>query len=389
MINSTVTFYPVDNGGMTLIKLNDTDKTTILVDMNIRTAADDLDDNTYDVAQHLRKQLSEDENGRPYIDAFVLTHNDDDHIRGIQRHFHLGSLDDYNEPNDGEEPKIIIHETWSSYRFWKRASDSNNLCDDAKAFNCEMKRRVKLYEDNQKIQNAGDRAIIIGEDPEGKTKNLTAILKQIDTSFSEINQKILSDLISINALGPLPQQGGEDDEYFQKKNRGSVILQLKIRQGDEENILLLPGDAEVDVWEYMWEKYSEENLKYDILLAPHHCSWHSLSHDSYSQSEKPEESENAKKALSQAKKGAFIISSSKPIKRNDADPPSEAAKKIYLKILDNEEHFLCTAEYPKADEVEPIFLRLTGYGPQLLSPNSKSKHSIGAIGMSGESYSHG
>lgn len=388
MVNSTVIFYPVGNGAMTLIKLNDNDKTTVLIDINIRTTTDDPNDNIYDVSMHLRKQLKKDENGRPYIDVFVLTHNDDDHIRGFQKHFHLGSPDDYQK-SDEEESKILIRELWSSYRFWMRASDSNSLCDDAKAFNYEMKRRVKLYEDNREIQNVGDRAIIIGEDPKGRTESLSAIVRKINSSFSKINEKELTNLISINVLGPLPQQDDEEDKDFNEKNRGSMILQLKIKKVLYENILLLPGDTEVDVWEYMWKKYSEEKLKYDILLAPHHCSWHSLSHDSYSHSKYPEVSENAKKALSQAKDGAFIISSSKPIKRDDADPPSEAAKRIYLKILNNEEHFLCTEEFPRKDGVEPIIFSLTEDGPQLLSPKSRSEHSIAAIRISGESYPHG
>jgi hypothetical protein len=391
MTNSTVTFYPVGNGGMTFIniKLNDDSNTTICVDINIRSAADDPNDDTYDVASHLRSHLKKDKAERPYIDVFVLTHNDVDHISGIQKHFHLGSLEDYKEPGEDEEPKIVIQEMWSSCRFWKRDSKSNNLCDDAKAFNREMKRRVKLYEENQEIQKAGDRAIILGEDEDGKTEGLTSIVRKIGTSFSKINEKNLSGLVSIKLLGPLPQQDDEDDENFNKKNRGSVIMQLKIVKGTEENILLLPGDAEVDVWEYMWTKYPIEDLKYDILWAPHHCSWHSLSHDSYSQSENPKVSKSAKLALSKAKAGAFIVSSSKPIKSEGDDPPSEAAKDVYLEILDNEEHFRCTEEYPKVDEVEPMVFKLTSYGPQLLSPKSKAKHIAGASAISGESYSHG
>ena len=36
-MQSTITFFPVDNGDMTLIKLED--KTTILIDINIRQVA--------------------------------------------------------------------------------------------------------------------------------------------------------------------------------------------------------------------------------------------------------------------------------------------------------------------------------------------------------------
>ena len=38
-MKSTITFFPVDNGDMTLIKLSD--KTTILTDINLRESAED------------------------------------------------------------------------------------------------------------------------------------------------------------------------------------------------------------------------------------------------------------------------------------------------------------------------------------------------------------
>jgi hypothetical protein len=40
---TTITFFPVDNGDMTLIKFGDLDATTLLIDVNIRQDADDPD----------------------------------------------------------------------------------------------------------------------------------------------------------------------------------------------------------------------------------------------------------------------------------------------------------------------------------------------------------
>ena len=104
---STITFFPVDNGDMTLIKLDDSDKTTILVDINIRQASGDEENTMCDVAKELRKRLEKDKDGRPYVDVFLLSHPDKDHCQGLQSHFHLGSLDSYNsKPPEGEELKI-------------------------------------------------------------------------------------------------------------------------------------------------------------------------------------------------------------------------------------------------------------------------------------------
>lgn len=390
MSASTITFFPVDNGGMALLKLNDENKTTLLIDMYIREVADDEQDETFDVASYLRKQLKEDEDGNPYVDAFLLTHNDDDHIKGLQEHFYLGDPADYKEPGDEEEAKIIMKEIWCSSRFWKRASNSNKLCEDAKAFNKEMKRRVKLFEENKEIQKAGDRALIIGKDPDGKTKDIEDIVVDIGETFNKINNKELLGKLNVKVLGSIPQQEGEEDEDFKKKNRGSVLLQITVIENDYNNHIFVTGDAEVFVWESLWSKYKHDscNLQYDVLLAPHHCSWHSLSYDSQSGDNDPTVSEDAKKSLSQAKDGAYIISSSKPIKDDDNDPPSYEAKKEYLTIV-NKSHFLCTGEYPTESKVEPIVLKLTKGGPQLKARMSTAKSTRAAVAATGEAFPHG
>ena len=50
-----ISFFPVGNGDMTLVQ-TEGDR-TILIDMNIRAAADDPDDDTPDIASKLREKL--------------------------------------------------------------------------------------------------------------------------------------------------------------------------------------------------------------------------------------------------------------------------------------------------------------------------------------------
>jgi len=387
MANSTVTFFPVGakNGGMTLIKLNDANKTTILIDCSI---GDEAIAEHCDVNQELRDRLPEDSDGRPYVDAFILTHRHEDHLKGFQKYFHTGSLDGYKD--DEDELKIVIREMWSSHNFWKPSSENYKLCDNAKAFNKEMKRRVDLFSDNKLIQPEGDRAIIVGKDPEGRTDDLEEINYNVGDTFSKINNISISLKLNGIILGPVEQQEDEDDECFTDKNRQSIVMQLTVSQGTETNKLLMAADAECLVWETLWGKYEDdtEKLEYDILHAPHHCSWHSLSYDSQSNDDDPQVCGNAKKALSQANEGACIVAQCRVIKSSDEDPPSQAAKEEYIDIV-GEDQFYCTNEHPDKEKPGPIEFNLTGMGPQKKSIKEKAALSVAALSSTKESYSHG
>jgi glyoxylase-like metal-dependent hydrolase (beta-lactamase superfamily II) len=84
MASSTITFFPVGdkNGGMILLKLNNAQKTTILIDCSIgeETIAEYCD-----VNQEFRNRLPKDSNERPYVDCFILTHRHDDHIGALDK----------------------------------------------------------------------------------------------------------------------------------------------------------------------------------------------------------------------------------------------------------------------------------------------------------------
>lgn len=384
MSSTLVTFFPVgDIGGMALIRVNSTPPKTILVDCCI---SDKKIADYCDVKEELYSRLPVNRKDQPYVDAFILTHRHEDHLRGIQTYFHLGSLSDYVSPKEGESPKIVINELWSSDLFWKPESDSYQLGDDAKAFNREMKRRVNLFSEQKTIQEEGDRAIIIGKSEKGTER----ITYSIGTHFNVINNSNLAGKLSGLILGPIDQLSEELDEDFFNHNRQSIIMQLTVNEGDYSNKVMLASDAECLVWETLWDRYktTKESLEYDLLVAPHHCSWHSLSYDSQSQDENPQVNDDAKNALSQAKEGAFIVSQSKPITDKDSDPPSTAAKDEYVNIV-GEDHFYCTDEYPEKKKPEPLEFRLTSGGLQMPPRLEHSKISTAAIASTRDAYPHG
>ena len=365
MATPKITFFPVDNGDMTLLELDSGKR--ILIDCNIRQ----VNDGVRDVARDLRDRLTTDPQGRLYIDAMVLSHPDQDHCRGLQEHFHLGPLADYDD--DAEPKKIVIREMWSSPLIFRRASVNHKLSDDAKAWNKEAKRRVALFRENG-IGRNGDRVLVLGEDKDGKTDDLAEILILVGESIDSVagvqqagfEARLLSPRLSTD----------EDEEDELSRNESSVIFNYRFAAGGVSDAVqfLSGGDAEVRIWERLWDEYAEDPspLRYDLLSTPHHCSWHSLSHDSWSEKGRNAEvSTAARNALSQVRDGGVIVASSAEILDDDNDPPCIGAKEEYESILEDVDgEFFNTAVFPKKGNPEPLTFEVTAGG--LGKPSKKS-----------------
>ncbi|NKC11574.1 MAG: hypothetical protein GKR94_05025 [Gammaproteobacteria bacterium] len=152
---------------------------TILIDINIRADADDDGKEVPDVADDLRKRLKRNSAGRLYVDAFLLSHPDQDHIRGLREHFHLGPPSEWSKDDDN----IFIREMWSSPIVFRRASPSLTLCEDAKAWAKEARRRVKRFRDDRFDTAEGDRTLIMSEDENGKTNDILDIVVKLNETF--------------------------------------------------------------------------------------------------------------------------------------------------------------------------------------------------------------
>lgn len=126
-------------------------------------------------------------------------------------------------------------------------------------------------------------------------------------------------------------------------------------------------NTEVAIWEKVWAKHSADpsGLEYDVLIAPHHCSWRSLSHDSWSTNgQKAMVSADARSALSQALAGARILASSKAVVDNADDPPCIRAKQEYVDIVSDTQidgEFRCLADEPGDG---PFKMEVTNNGPR-------------------------
>lgn len=391
MAKSQVRYYPVGNGSMTLIKLDDIYHTTILVDMCIISAADDREEkDVYDVACDLRKHLERGSDKRLHLNLLVHSHGDDDHVHGIQNHFWLGDPKDYKS-NSGEPEKIIVDEIWSSTRYRKYDTPNYSLGDDAKALSKEIRRRV-----SKRANGVGDLVHILGDnllDDDGEQVPPN-IRYGVTTTINTVAGHIIPDF-SVQVLGPLAREQEEADQTFDDKNRGSLIVRIdRIAThftGSKRVISLLFGDdTEVRTWERLYEKGWREQLKYDLMLAPHHCSWHSLSHEK-SENKDAKVSDKAFEALNNRRGGAYIILSC----LSDKDEGDESKKRgrakarpVYESIV-GAKNVLCTGEHKIGGTPAPIVFSLTASGVSLEHMHSPNTFSVASRQTIGEPLPHG
>lgn len=374
-----IAFFPVDNGDMTLITLES--GKTILIDCNIRDVSGD--DPPPDVLEQLKARLKTDAKGRHFVDAFLLSHPDLDHCRGFEDAFYLGTAASFPEKSD----LILIKEIWSSPLVFRRKRRHETLSDDASAFNEEARRRVRNYRDCNKSGKTvvdGDRIQVLGEDESAeKQEGLDGIVVKPDTNITKLCGVTQTEFRAY-LLAPQPK-GSEEEENERSKNNSSVIARFEIAAGGRSDAcrFLTGGDADVYIWERLWTRHKDkvEVLQYDVMLTPHHCSWHTLSHDSASKmGDKAKVSPEAKSALSQAKTNARIFASCKQILDDDDDPPSYKAKLEYVAIAKAKlGQFYQSSEF----KGEPYELEITSAGPSPKKIRSGSGNGGSAAGGAG------
>jgi len=339
-----VTFFPVDNGDMTLIQTKN--NTYILIDCNIRNAEND--DKIYDCNEYLQNNLPRSE-GQPYLDAFFLTHSDNDHCRGIREYFNLCA------PDKLEDNKIKINELYVPA---KLMMDDTHYNDDADAIRDEAKRRLNLL-GTEDASVDGNRVKIIGYSKELKDYN--DIIIPAGENISSINGNSEYGA-TIFVLRPV-KKSNDDDESNINDCTASFKITFTINGGTY--VAIIGGDLVCDNWKEIIEL--NQDMTFDLLLAPHHCSWHAISTEDTHTGKADSVIEEF---LEKSKEKSYIVSSSKVIKRNDDNPPSYRAKNVYINHLKNADRFKCTSDYPNADDPQPLTFKITGQGLSIKSVSS-------------------
>lgn len=348
-----IVFWPVGTGDSTTICVDA--ENVIQIDLHHLAASDDEDDPRIPIVDRLVALLPK-KNKRPYLSVFVLTHPDKDHCQGFKE----------------LREKVSIGEIWFSPRVFRE--HSSDLCDDAKDFVKEAKRRVqKTIQNNGKV-SSGDFVRIIGysslleeEDYAGFPEDMLSRPGELITGFDGEDRFHVFDAF---VHAPI-----KEDEEDQERNETSVGLRVQVKEGDKTGQALLLGDLSYPsirrVFDETKNHKNEDKLKWDVFLAPHHCSKSVMYYKGVGEEEETLKQDILDDIENAAEEIGFVIASCDPIpsKNEPGDnPPHAKARKRYEEIAPN--GFLCTGEHPNENCPEPIVFEVTAEGFEYKAPAS-------------------
>lgn len=291
---------------------------------------------------------------RPYLAVFVLTHPDEDHCLGFKKL--LANVD--------------IGELWFSPRVFREYK--KDLCEDALTFREEAGRRVRKTIQSKGDVTSGDKVRIIGYDEllaedeyKGFPKGCFSVPGHEVVEFDGVD---LSDRCRVFLHGPFKDSAEEE------RNDCCVAMQVRLDVDGAYSYLMFLGDHCYPTVKRIFETSDQEDVKWHIFLAPHHCSksvmyWKDPGKDS----------ESLKQDVLDLIEGAaqnpgYVIASSEPIpgsNQSGDNPPHAKAKARYQEIAPTA--FLCTQEHPDQDQPHPIVFEATTNGFVYLKPNAGSK----------------
>lgn len=342
--------------------------THIMVDCRIRDSSGGLDnpdqfDVKADLIKRLKKKTIYETKDVLYTDIFILTHGDDDHLHGFERHFYQGDPKEYKQKNKANG-EILIDVLWFSPMVMGTAAN-----EDEKCFNKEAKRRIKLHRDKSKEKDLpGNRIVIIGKDGNENLDGLDLVRKVPGEIVQRFNNRNLS---SFSIFIHSPYQEHLTDEEVDK-NRVSVVFQARFKVSAQATdfctLAMFGGDSDHKAWKTILEKtkkykndVKEQALKWDLLLACHHCSWTFFNDTKYE--DHPEPVKTSLEVLDNKRANAKVIASSKEIKNDDDNPPHNPAKQEYVKKV-TLANFLNTATHNKVGNTpQPIVFEISALGP--------------------------
>lgn len=338
-------FWPVGTGDSTTVLVKE-DEIVIQIDLHQADVSKNGGDTHSAVVDELAQVLPM-RNGKPYLSVFVLTHPDEDHIRGFAELL----------------KEVTIGEIWDTPRIF--AEYKKDLCDDAKKFKEEVVRRTRVMIETQGQVGAGDRLRIIGHDDLFERGDYARFPDNWRSYPGDLIRSVegreMPDLFEAFVHAPFK------DDSAAERNNSSLSLLFTLKDGSNTAKAFFFGDREYPTIKKIFDKtkenHREEYLEWDVMLASHHCSknvmyWHDPDDsDEVFRKDLMEDFEEYKR------QGAYLVSSCESDFSDESgkNPPHMKARKRYEEIVDSG-HFICTHEHPNEKEPLPVMFELTSKG---------------------------
>lgn len=346
--------WPVGTGDSTTVCISD--EAVMQIDLHHLGCSEKEDDPHAPIVDYLINVLPKRAK-RPYLAVFVLTHPDEDHCLGFKKLL----------------KNVDIGELWFSPRIFREYK--KDLCEDALAFYKEADRRV-----DKTIQAAGDvtsgnRVRIIGYDELLKEDDFKGFPKTCLSipghEVVELDGEDYSDRFRVFLHGPFK------DEADGERNDCSIAMQVRLEVDGAQSHMLLMGDHCYPTVKRILEYSAYEDVRWNLLLAPHHCSKSVM----YWKGEDDKEECLKKDVLTLLENAAlnpgYIIASSEPIPGSNKpsdNPPHANAKARYQEIAPTT--FFCTQEHPDQKAPQPIVFEATKDGFVYSKPTATATETV-------------
>ena len=344
-----VSFYPVGNGDTSQVVLENGRR--LLFDYrHLKSSEGDDKGPEINLRERLTKELKDAD--RESFDVVALTHCDDDHIANSTEFFELQHAAKYQG-----EGRIKIDELWVPAAVILETAECDDQSEEFVLWRQEARHRLK--------EGKGIRVF-------SRPDKLKEWLEENDLTLEE-RQHLITDAGQVVPGFTLDADGVEffchspfikhTDEGDDLRNGAALIFNVRFKSGEQVFDYLAVGDTNWEVLEDIVDATkahgNDDRLAWDLYNIPHHCSYLALSDEKgeFETIPKP----RVKDILLAGKEGAYIVSSSNPIRntkeaREQAQPPHVQAKRCYEEHLDKVggTQFLVTMEEPNEDEPEPL-----------------------------------
>lgn len=332
-----VYFWPVGTGDSTTFVVRG-DQVVFQVDLRHSAKSEDDKTDCVPVIDRLEAHLPK-RDGRPYLSAFAITHPDKDHIQGFEELLR----------------RVQVGELWFTPRIFREHDDDpETLGEDARAFRREAHRRVQATIRANGDPGPGNRVRLIGYDDLLKEPKYQGFPRQFFSVPGDVIETLDGQVLT-GEFRAFVHAPFKQDEIVGDRNDTSVAMQVVFGSDPAAGGVLLFGDHKYPmlrkIFDFTKAGAGEVNLRWQVLLAPHHCSKSAMYQD---EDGRTVLKKDILRDLEATQIGAgYVIASANciPTSNSDGDnPPHAIAKARYQEIAIG--GFLCT--HDDGGHAEPL-----------------------------------